>query len=145
MNRSLHLGIVRDDPSSVQVSLPAETLLRHMMVLGSSGSGKTVLSKVVVEECVRVGVPASAIPDLDGQVLFEDLPPGALEIDEETWSERAAESKVIDTFVQRFQAEPEAVEPVFIPVWRMIFRDIKTARLRLVWIEGITGREIDWA
>jgi len=32
-----------------------------MMVLGSSGSGKTVLSKVVVEECVLAGTPVIAI------------------------------------------------------------------------------------
>lgn len=40
------------------VRLPTEALLRHMMALGSSGSGKTVLAKVVVEEVVRAGIPA---------------------------------------------------------------------------------------
>ncbi|MCA8946439.1 MAG: DUF87 domain-containing protein, partial [Planctomycetes bacterium] len=41
--------------------LEADTLLRHMMALGSSGSGKTVLCKVVIEEMIRHGLPAICI------------------------------------------------------------------------------------
>ena len=43
------------------LQLKPQTLLRHMMALGSSGSGKTVLSKVVVEEMCRLGLPAICI------------------------------------------------------------------------------------
>ena len=43
------------------VELPVETLLRHMVCLGSSGSGKTVASKVVCEEVVRRGLPVVAV------------------------------------------------------------------------------------
>ena len=42
-------------PDAATVRLPAKALLRHMMALGSSGSGKTVLSKIVVEE---IAVPS---------------------------------------------------------------------------------------
>jgi Helicase HerA-like C-terminal len=56
---TLWLGTRRD--GDARVTLPQQALLRHMMALGSSGSGKTVLSKVVVEECVRHGVPAICI------------------------------------------------------------------------------------
>ncbi|MCA9623002.1 MAG: ATP-binding protein, partial [Myxococcales bacterium] len=55
----LWLGTRRDDEAPLL--LPREALLRHMMALGSSGSGKTVLSKVVVEECLRHGVPAICV------------------------------------------------------------------------------------
>ena len=55
-DRELVLG--RSRTSDETLALPARALLRHMMALGSSGSGKTVLSKVVVEEIVRAGVPA---------------------------------------------------------------------------------------
>ena len=41
--------------------LKPDTLLRHMMALGSSGSGKTVLCKVLTEEMVRNGLPAICI------------------------------------------------------------------------------------
>ncbi len=57
--KQLALGQTRStarEPASL--SLPIAALLRHMMALGSSGSGKTVLCKVVVEEFVRHGVPA---------------------------------------------------------------------------------------
>ena len=38
-----------------------EALKRHMVALGSSGSGKTVLCKVIVEEVVRKGLPVIAV------------------------------------------------------------------------------------
>jgi hypothetical protein len=44
-----------------QVRLPAEALLRHVVALGASGSGKTVLAKALVEEAVLRGVPAICI------------------------------------------------------------------------------------
>ncbi len=39
------------------VRVPARALLRHMMALGSSGSGKTVLSKVVATLDAIAGHP----------------------------------------------------------------------------------------
>ena len=33
-------------------SLPASTLKKHVLVVGGTGSGKTVLSKVFVEEAI---------------------------------------------------------------------------------------------
>lgn len=53
----LELGNERT-PAATPVRLPTRALLRHVMALGSSGSGKTVLAKVVVEEVIRAGVPA---------------------------------------------------------------------------------------
>lgn len=57
MSAELELG-TRRDRGGEPLRLPARAMLRHMMALGSSGSGKTVLAKVVVEEMVRAGVPA---------------------------------------------------------------------------------------
>ncbi|MEZ5992978.1 MAG: helicase HerA-like domain-containing protein [Planctomycetota bacterium] len=57
--------------------LEADTLLRHMMALGSSGSGKTVLCKVVIEEMIRHGLPAICIDpqgDLCSLALHADDP-----------------------------------------------------------------------
>ncbi|MCA8911835.1 MAG: DUF853 family protein [Planctomycetes bacterium] len=57
--------------------LESDTLLRHMMALGSSGSGKTVLCKVVTEEMVRHGIPAICIDpqgDLCSLALHADDP-----------------------------------------------------------------------
>ncbi len=54
----MHLGVDRDGAS---VRLPLAALLRHVLVLGASGSGKTVACKVLVEEAVRAGIPVIAI------------------------------------------------------------------------------------
>ncbi len=43
------------------IQMKAKNLLRHVMALGSSGSGKTVFCKVVVEEMSRLGLPAICI------------------------------------------------------------------------------------
>ncbi len=55
----LRLGIRRDDRQPVE--LPTAALLRHVMALGSSGSGKTVFCKVVVEELLSAGLPAICV------------------------------------------------------------------------------------
>jgi hypothetical protein len=60
-----------------ELELKAGSMLRHMMALGSSGSGKTVLCKAVVEEMVRSGIPAICIDpqgDLCSLALNADNP-----------------------------------------------------------------------
>lgn len=49
------------------LELDPMVLLKHVMVLGASGSGKTYLSKVIVEEAVRFGIPVIAI-DSQGDI-----------------------------------------------------------------------------
>jgi hypothetical protein len=49
------------DTRSNPVELPVSLLKRHLVVLGSSGSGKTVLSKCVLEEAALKGIPAVII------------------------------------------------------------------------------------
>lgn len=63
MSTQLHIGFKRDDRDGVrtEVTLNPKSLLRHVMALGSSGSGKTVFSKVIVEEMTRLGLPAICI------------------------------------------------------------------------------------
>ncbi|MBF0218901.1 MAG: DUF853 family protein [Gammaproteobacteria bacterium] len=72
---SLLLGNERDNHHPVE--LQATHLLRHMVAVGSSGSGKTVLCKVVVEECVRQGIPVICVDpqgDLCSLALTADDP-----------------------------------------------------------------------
>lgn len=49
------------DDESNQVVLAPKHLLRHVVVLGASGSGKTVACKAMVEEAVRQGISVIAI------------------------------------------------------------------------------------
>jgi len=62
-------------PDGSLVQLPIAAMRRHMLALGASGSGKTVFCKVVVEECVRKGLPVVAIDpqgDLASLAIEED-------------------------------------------------------------------------
>jgi len=68
----LTLGTTPDGDS---VELPLDALRRHMLALGASGSGKTVLCKVVVEECIRKRMPVIAVDpqgDIASLALAED-------------------------------------------------------------------------
>ena len=49
------------DAKSNPIELPVPLLKRHLVVLGSSGSGKTVLSKCVLEEAALKGIPTVII------------------------------------------------------------------------------------
>ena len=58
-NDKIHLG--RTILDSADVDLDPRLLTKHVVVLGASGSGKTCLSKVLVEDAVRFGIPVIAI------------------------------------------------------------------------------------
>ena len=64
-DHKIHLGHRLLDEAegtpSHPIQMTSKTLLRHIMALGSSGSGKTVFCKVVVEEMTRLGLPAICI------------------------------------------------------------------------------------
>ena len=53
---SLNIG----SSKKVQFNLPLHILQRHLGCFGSSGSGKTVASKVIIEELGMIGVPVIA-------------------------------------------------------------------------------------
>src|SRR3989440_2129585 len=53
--------------------LSPEHLLRHVVILGASGSGKTVASKVLIEEMLRAGVPAIVV-DPQGDLASLAIP-----------------------------------------------------------------------
>ena len=57
----------REQGTETPVELPVEALHRHLMALGASGSGKTVLCKCVMEEAVRHNIPV-VIVDPQGDI-----------------------------------------------------------------------------
>jgi len=62
---SFFLG--KERGTETPVELPVDAFHRHLMALGASGSGKTVLCKCVMEEAVRHGIPV-VIVDPQGDI-----------------------------------------------------------------------------
>src|SRR5438128_7828489 len=92
---SLQLGT--DPEAKTAIELPEDALLRHVVILGATGAGKTVLAKAFLEEAVRAGVPILAV-DPQGDLASLALAhteasarehPIAPEIVEEYWARAA--------------------------------------------------------
>jgi type IV secretory pathway VirB4 component len=57
----------RERKTETPIELPIEVLHRHLMALGASGSGKTVLCKCLMEEAIRNDIPV-IIVDPQGDI-----------------------------------------------------------------------------
>lgn len=60
--------------SEMTISISSDDLRKHVTVLGSTGSGKTVVSKGIIEECALAGIPVIAI-DVKGDLAHLARPP----------------------------------------------------------------------
>lgn len=85
----MHIG--RADDAKFEVD--PLSLTTHAIILGATGSGKTVLSKVMVEEAALMGIPTFAIdPKGDiGNLAFQSP-----DFDFSNWSAREADALKID-------------------------------------------------
>ena len=61
--------------TTLPVTLNPKVLLRHMVALGASGSGKTVLGKIIIEEALARNIPCILI-DPQGDLCSLALPNG---------------------------------------------------------------------
>ena len=82
-SKGMLLGERRDNGDIIQID--KMVLARHAAMLGSTGSGKTVMAKTVIEEAALAGIP-SLILDPQG-----DLARLALGIDEEELEKQGGE------------------------------------------------------
>ena len=57
--KGLFLGERRD--SGAPIDIPSQVLARHAAMLGSTGSGKTVMAKALIEEAALAGIPSLII------------------------------------------------------------------------------------
>jgi hypothetical protein len=64
---SLGIGTDRNDGEEVEIPYPSKILNKHIAILGSTGSGKTVAAKVIIEEAAMNGIP-SVIIDPQGDL-----------------------------------------------------------------------------
>jgi hypothetical protein len=86
----LSIVLGKNDVTEEIVSLKKKTLKRHICTLGTSGSGKTVFCKVVVEEAVRQEIPV-LIVDPQGDIASLGLPGDPATLQEKGYSPEFAE------------------------------------------------------
>ncbi|MGE3851513.1 MAG: helicase HerA-like domain-containing protein [Planctomycetota bacterium] len=68
-----------DEDSGKPLGLDIATLARHVAIIGSSGSGKTVTAKVLVEEAAMAGIPVICV-DPQGDIASLALPARAEDV-----------------------------------------------------------------
>jgi DNA helicase HerA-like ATPase len=74
----LYLGTVQNFEEPVKI--PASLLSKHVAILGSIGSGKTVAAKVLLEEATLAGIPSIVIdPQGDIAKMASKEPQSVLE------------------------------------------------------------------
>ena len=90
LNRCMRIGDYSDD--SGPATLDPSSLLRHVSILGTTGSGKTVMGKIILEECTLEGIP-SIVLDVKGDLARMALPiaddPKADSKRQSEWSKKA--------------------------------------------------------
>ena len=57
--KGMYLGHRRDNDEAIDID--SNVLARHAAMLGSTGSGKTVMAKTVIEEATMAGIPSLII------------------------------------------------------------------------------------
>jgi hypothetical protein len=87
---------------------------------------------------------ASAIEDLDGVAVLVEAPPGELRIDLDDWRARKPAREVKAHFKQLFAATPGKVTPVFVPLWRLVFRQGAGTNFRVAFIDALAGKPVQW-
>lgn len=96
MSRNLYLGhrYIERKPSNERMQIDTEDLLTHVFICGATGSGKTVLGKIIIEEAAMAGIPSILI-DLKGDLSSLAIPFAKLDRhDIEPWIEaRSAEER----------------------------------------------------
>ena len=97
MNSTVDQPLILGTGESGDIKMSLKTLQRHFGCFGSSGSGKTVMSKVLVEELARNGIPVIAF-DPQG-----DISSLALLADTDTLAKNGADQDIRDDFAEKVE------------------------------------------
>ena len=97
---------------------------------------------------VRFREPSSRSPsdvdDLDGQVELISVPLATLSINEGRWLRRRPIREAVERFLELFAAEVIAIQPVFIPLWRVRYHQRRGAAVRVLLIDALRGHAVEW-
>ena len=97
MNSTVNRPLILGTGESGDIKMSLKTLQRHFGCFGSSGSGKTVMSKVLVEELARNGIPVIAF-DPQG-----DISSLALLADTDTLAKNGTDQAIRDDFAEKVE------------------------------------------
>ena len=97
MNSTVDRPLILGTGESGDIKMSLKTLQRHFGCFGSSGSGKTVMSKVLVEELARKGIPVIAF-DPQG-----DIASLALLADTDTLAKNGTDQAIRDDFAEKVE------------------------------------------
>jgi hypothetical protein len=84
------------------------------------------------------------VDDLDGVATFVDVPPGALELNEGDLEDAASEEAVRARFAELFDARVRSVSRVFVPLWRLSLIAGGGKKTRVLLVDAVVGRPVDW-
>jgi hypothetical protein len=87
---------------------------------------------------------ASEVEDLDGIARFDDVRPADIVFDEEEWRNRCAPADAKQHVRRVFGARPGAVEPIMVPLWKLILRRGAGESFRVAMIDAIAGKLVEW-
>ncbi|HEU4613618.1 MAG TPA: hypothetical protein VFS15_16115, partial [Kofleriaceae bacterium] len=89
-------------------------------------------------------VHASDVEDLDGIARFDEVRPGDIAFDEDEWRARREPAEAKQHVRRLFGARPGAVEPVMVPLWKLVLRRGAGESFRVVMIDALAGRVVEW-
>jgi hypothetical protein len=87
---------------------------------------------------------ASEIQDLDGAAQLEEVRPADIVFDEDEWHGRREPAEAKQQVRRLFGARPGAVEPIMVPLWRLVLRRGAGESFRVVMIDALAGRVLEW-
>ena len=97
MNSTVDRPLILGTGQSGDIKMSLKTLQRHFGCFGSSGSGKTVMSKVLIEELARNGIPVIAF-DPQG-----DISSLALLADTDILAKNGVDQAIRDDFAEKVE------------------------------------------
>lgn len=110
-----------------ELELKTKTLKRHFVVLGTSGSGKTVLSKCIIEEAVRENIP-SIIIDPQGDIASLSL------INDEEVKKKSLKKEILEEYKKKAEVRiftpasskgiPLSLDPLKLPPKELIEEEV---------------------
>jgi hypothetical protein len=110
---------------------------RNLRVLEYSAAGG-------IRFATELPVHASEVEDLDGVAQFDDVRPGDIRFDEDEWRDRREPAEAKQHVRRWFGARPGAVEPVMVPLWKLILRRGAGESFRVVMIDALAGKIVEW-